>query len=104
HFAFRVSGDSMDDGSSNSIPKNSVVFSRAIEQSMWNKIYLSQYRFFVVVTPSGVMVRKLKEVDDENKTIEFASINPDKNKYADLVLKFSEINMLLNVISSTVFF
>lgn len=103
HFAFKVSGESMVDGTSESIPNGSVVVAREIQKSLWSKIHFSQFNYFVVVSKAGVMVKKVADLDQEGNTIQFSSLNPDKNKYPDVTLPKDEILMILHVVSFTVY-
>lgn len=100
YMAFRVSGDSMDDGSKDSIPAGYIVSTRELQRHHWtSKLRFKDYRFWVIYTTQSRMPL-LKEIvghDVEKGIITCHSLN-DSPEYTDFELSLNDVKMLFYVI------
>lgn len=96
YYAFKVVGDSMDDGSKNSIEENSIVTGRVIDKSLWrSKFHIHKFKNYIIVHNEGILVKEIIEHDTNNGTIKIHSLN---NLYNDDVLSLDDCLMILNVV------
>ncbi len=98
--AFEVSGDSMNDGSINSIPDGSIVTGREISQKYWkNKFHTHKFSNFVFVhMTEGITVKRIANQDLETGNITLNSLNPNKDEYPDFTWHMDEILQIFNVV------
>lgn len=100
YVAFRVNGDSMDDGSSNAITRNSIVSTRELQRHHWNgKLRYRDFPYWVIYTTQSKMPL-LKEIIDHNVedgTITCHSLN-DSPEFTDFTLHMNDIQALFYVI------
>lgn len=102
YFAFRVIGDSMDDGSKMSIPSRSIVVGREIQKTLWtSRFHIHRYKEFIIVHKEGILIKEITSHDVDNGVIECHSYNPDKEKYPDFKLNLDEIDQMLNIVNIT---
>lgn len=98
-YSFRVIGESMDNGTSESILDGSIVTAREIEREQWNSRYqLNQFKDYVIYHQEGIVVARITNHDTENGTITIHSMN-DSGKFPDHKLLLDECKMILNVVS-----
>lgn len=100
YMAFRVSGDSMDDGSKDSIPAGYIVSTRELQQHHWtSKLRFKDYRFWVIYTTQSRMplLKEIVDHDVNNATITCHSLN-DSPEYTDFELSLNDVKMLFYVI------
>jgi transcriptional regulator with XRE-family HTH domain len=100
YVAFRVNGDSMDDGSSEAITRNSVVSTRELQRHLWNgKLRFKDFPYWVIYTTQSKMPL-LKEIVDHNVEegyITCHSLN-DSPEFSDFRLNMNDIQALFYVI------
>lgn len=100
YVAFRVSGDSMDDSSSNSITHNSVVSTRELQRHLWSgKLRFKDFPYWVIYTTQSKMPL-LKEIIEHNVDegyIVCHSLNQSP-EYTDFRLHMNDIQALFYVI------
>lgn len=100
YVAFRVNGDSMDDGSSNAITRNSIVSTRELQRHLWNgKLRFKDFPYWVIYTTQSKMPL-LKEIVDHNTEegyIVCHSLN-DSPEFSDFRLHMNDIQALFYVI------
>lgn len=100
YVAFRVNGDSMDDGSRNSIVPNSIVAARELGRQHWtSKLRYNTFPYWIIYTTEARMPL-LKEIvahDVEKGTITCHSLNSDPG-YNDFDLSLDNIQALFYVI------
>lgn len=100
YFAFRVSGDSMDDGTINSIPDRSIVTGREIKRELWrSQFHIHKFKYYVIVHQDGIVIKQLIGHDTENGTITCHSLN---ERYEDFVLNLDECKQILNVVDISI--
>lgn len=100
YVAFRVKGDSMDDGTSNAIQHDSIVATRELQRHLWtSKIRFNNFPYWVIYT-SASRTPLLKEITDHNietGVITCHSLN-DGPGYADFDLNLDDVQALFYVI------
>lgn len=100
YVAFRVNGDSMDDGSSNAITRNSIVSTRELQRHLWeSKLRFKDFPYWVIYTTQSKLPL-LKEITDHNVAegyIVCHSLN-DSPEFSDFKLSMNDIQALFYVI------
>jgi DNA-binding XRE family transcriptional regulator len=100
YVAFRVNGDSMDDGSSNAITRNSIVSTRELQRHLWEgKLRFKDFPYWVIYTTQSKMPL-LKEITEHNVAegyIVCHSLN-DSPEFSDFKLSMNDIQALFYVI------
>lgn len=100
YYAFRIVGDSMEDGTIGSIPERSIVTGREIKQDLWrSKFHITKFKYYVIVHQDGIMVKQIINHDTENGKITCHSLNP---AYEDFDLNLDEIRMILNIVNISI--
>lgn len=100
YMAFEVSGDSMDDGTINSIPDGCVVTGREIKRELWNsKLHVHKYPNWVFVhRTEGICVKQISSQDMQTGVLTLRSLNPDKDRYPDFDIKMDDLLQIYNVV------
>lgn len=97
--SYRVRGNAMADGTTNGFSDKSTVIGRKIKKEFWtSKIYISQWKFYLVILPTGIKLREMTNLDTESGIAHFRSLNMDKVNYPDCKLALSECLGLYHVI------
>jgi len=100
YVAFRVNGDSMDDGSSNAITRNSVVSTRELQRHHWaGKLRFRDFPYWVIYTTQSKMplLKEIIEHNTEEGYITCHSLN-DSPEFTDFKLHLNDIQALFYVI------
>ena len=100
YVAFRVNGDSMDDGSSAAITRNSVVSTRELQRHHWNgKLRFRDFPYWVIYTTQSKMplLKEIVEHNTEEGYITCHSLN-DSPEFTDFKLHLNDIQALFYVI------
>lgn len=100
YVAFRVNGDSMDDGSSNAITRNSIVSTRELQRHLWaDKLRYRDFPFWVIYTTQAKMplLKEIVEHNTEEGYIVCHSLN-DSPEFSDFKLHMNDIQALFYVI------
>lgn len=98
--AFRVRGESMNDGTSRSIMPGDIVTGRRIEKHLWtSKLHLRKFKFYLIVQEDGIMVKVIVNHDVENGILHCRSLNPDGDLYPDFHLSLDTVIELYNIVS-----
>lgn len=96
YIGFEVKGDSMDDGSANSLIDGDMLICRQIKQELWQyKLHIKKWFFVIVHKTEGILVKQITDHDTETGNIAIHSLN---NFYEDRVLNLSDVAQLFNVI------
>lgn len=108
YISFEVRGDSMDDGSKESIESGSVATGRKIDRRYWrNKLHLKKFQDFIIVcnntvtNEGGIIVKRILEHNTEENYILCHSLNPDKKSYPDFKLQMIDVIQIFNVVQIT---
>lgn len=100
YVAFRVKGDSMDNGTSDAILQNSIVSTRELQRHLWNdKIRYKDFQYWVIYTTQS-KYPLLKEIighDVERGVITCHSLN-DGPDYSDFELSLNDVQALFYVV------
>lgn len=100
YVAFRVNGDSMDDGSSNAITRNSIVSTRELQRHLWEgKLRFKDFPYWVIYTTQSKMplLKEITEHNVEEGYIVCHSLN-DSPEFSDFKLHMNDIQALFYVI------
>lgn len=102
YLSWKVRGNAMADGTTNGFPDRSTVTSRKIKKELWtSKVYMSQWKYYLVVLLTGIKLREMTNLDTKNGIAYFRSLNMDKDYYPDCKIDLSECLGLYQVISKT---
>lgn len=96
YMAFEVRGDSMEDGTDESLLEGDILMCRKIKQELWrNKLHIKKWDFVIVHKTEGVLVKRIIEHDVENCIITIHSLN---DMYSDRKIHLNDVAQLFNVI------
>lgn len=97
YLAFVVKGDSMFDGTIDSIPENSWVIGRELPQHQWKpRLYNHEWPTWVFVhRTEGVIIKQIAEQNLEEGWIKYHSLNP---MYKDDTIYLKDILKIFNVV------
>ncbi len=100
--SFEVTGDSMDDGTKNSIEDRSIATGRRLDRSHWkNKFHLKKFSRFIIVSLDGILIKEIIDHDTKTGIITCHSLNPDKKQYPDFELSLDRVIQIFNVVQVT---
>lgn len=96
YVAFEVKGDSMNDGTEDSILEGDRLLCREIMPHLWadSKLHIRKWDFVIVHT-EGILVKRIIEHNVENRTLTIHSLN---SLYPDKVINLSDVKQIFNVI------
>lgn len=98
YFAFKVKGDSMDNGMRDSFEEGDLILVRSLDRQYWlDRVRFNEHPYWVVVTHSSVLLKQMVAQDIENGSFTFHSLNPSE-EYADFSVPMDEINLLFYVL------
>ena len=96
YIAFKVDGDSMDDGTRKSFQRGDVILVRELDKQDWlPKLHISEWPYWVVCWGNCIRLKQILEQDGTTLTLH--SLNPSP-EYTDFQLDLSSIYRLFNVI------
>ena len=87
YLVVRVSGDSMNDGTSRSLCDGDEVLVRELAPSEWEALPIRN-RLFIITSREGNVLKQIKEVNKEERYIVCHSFN---NAFEDFILSFDDI-------------
>jgi hypothetical protein len=100
--AFIVEGDSMNNGTDESIKEGYIVTGRVIQRHYWkSKFHIHKYQDYVIVHKDGIFTKRITSHDVEKGIITCHSLNPDKDRYPDFELNLDECLQVFNIVSIT---
>lgn len=100
YVAFRVNGDSMDDGTSQAIARNSVVSTRELQRQHWTaKLRFRDFPYWVIYTTQSKLplLKEIVEHNTEEGYITCHSLN-DSPEFTDFRLNLNDVQALFYVI------
>lgn len=100
YIAFRVKGDSMDDGTSEAIVQNSIVSSRELNRQHWSsKLRTKDFPYWVIYTTQSKypLLKEITGHNVEEGIIKCHSLN-DGPDYSDFELSINDIQALFYVV------
>lgn len=100
YFVFDIDGDSMDDGTLNSIPDKSKVLAREIKLELWrSRFHYNEFPYFIIVHKTdGILCKEIIKHDVEKGVITCHSLNPNKQMYEDFEVSLDDCLMICNVV------
>ena len=97
YYAFRVDGDSMDDGTRNGFARKDIVLVRELSRDKWlPKLHYRDWPYWVVVFGNNVRIKQIVAQDDAGN-ITLHSLNPSP-EYTDFTLCLDDVSRLFNVV------
>ena len=98
YLAFKVQGDSMDDGTRDSFEAGDVVVVRELSRDKWlPKLHYKTWSYWVIVFGNNVRIKQIIDQDETTGSITCHSLNPSP-EYCDFTLELDQISRLFNVI------
>lgn len=96
YVAFEVKGDSMNDGTEDSILEGDRLLCREIQPHLWvsSRLHFRKWDFVIVHT-EGILVKRIIDHDVDNHTITIHSLN---SMYPDKVIDLADVKQIFNVI------
>lgn len=92
---FEIDGDSMDDGSRDSICDKDVVLCREVKRDLWcNKLHIKDWNF-ILVTKDGILAKRIISHDIITCKVICHSLNP---MYEDFEICLNDVYELYNII------
>lgn len=96
YMGFEVRGDSMEDGTANSIIEGDTLICREIKPDLWcNKLHIQKWFFVIVHKTEGIIVKQISHHNPGTGDITIHSLNPF---YPDQNLNLRDVAQLFNVI------
>jgi SOS-response transcriptional repressor LexA len=96
YYAFKVEGDSMDDGSRKSFAAGDMVLVRELPRDEWfPHLRIKDWPFWVIVFDNNVRVKQIIAQDENSITLH--SLNPSP-EFCDFTIPLSRITRLFNVV------
>ncbi|QIL40991.1 helix-turn-helix transcriptional regulator [Pedobacter sp. HDW13] len=99
--AFEVLGDSMDNGTSESILEGNIVTGSYLQRHHWtSKLHTHRVDNWIIVHKKlGIIVKRIHHKDIEQGIITIKSLNPNKDLYPDEDLLLDDVKELYSVIN-----
>lgn len=100
YIAFRVKGDSMDDGTSDAILPNSIVAARELQRTHWrSKLRTKDFPYWIIYTTESKfpLLKQIIDHDVDNGIITCHSLN-DGPEYNDFDLSLNDVQALFYVV------
>ena len=93
YISFEVRGDSMNDGSINSLAEGDILVCRKICQDLWQyKLHINKWYFVIVHKTEGVIVKKITHHNVETGEITLQSLN---DLYPDMTVSLDDVTQAL---------
>jgi hypothetical protein len=102
YMAFQVIGDSMSNGTDESITEGSTVTGREIQRHLWNsRFHIHRFKDYVIVHKEGILIKRIIRHDVDTGVITCQSLNPDKDAYPDFDLSLDDCKQIFNIVNVT---
>lgn len=96
YMLFEAEGDSMDDGSKDSICDGDIVLAREVKRDLWRyKLHIKDWYFIIVHRTEGIAIKKIIDHDVEHGIITCHSLN---DMFRDYKVCLDEVAELYNLI------
>lgn len=100
YVAIIVEGDSMTDGSIDSIPEGSIATGREIQKHLWtSRFHIHRFKDYIIHHKEGIIIKRIIKHDVEAGLITCASLNPDKENYPDFNLNLDDCVEIFNIVN-----
>ncbi|NII81684.1 MULTISPECIES: helix-turn-helix transcriptional regulator [unclassified Pedobacter] len=102
--AFEIVGDSMDDGSKESIPDGSIATGREIQRHLWRSpFHTHRFKDYIIVHKTeGILNKRIIKHDVESGFITCHSLNPDKDTYPDFNIQLDDVKQIFNIVNVSI--
>lgn len=102
YMAFQVIGDSMSNGTDESITEGSTVTGREIQRHLWNsRFHIHRFKDYVIVHKEGILIKRIIKHDVDTGIITCQSLNPDREWYPDFDLNLDDCSQIFNIVNVT---
>lgn len=96
YVAFKVKGDSMNNGTLESYASGDIVMCREVKRDLWRyKLHINDWDFIIVHQTNGVILKKIISHDVDQGIIKLHSLNEE---FKDFEVSLSEVDQLFNVV------
>lgn len=96
YMAFEVRGDSMDNGTVESLIEGDILICRKVSQDLWQyKLHIRKWNFVIVHRTDGIIVKRIVDHDVDKGLITVHSLNPE---YEDKVIELNDVAQIFNVV------
>ena len=96
YVCFEVSGDSMDNGTHESILENDVLVCREVQRHHWiNKLHINKWDFVLVHKEHGIVVKRITKHDTDRGILTLHSLN---EMYEDYTVRIDDLIAIFNVV------
>ncbi|RKR84881.1 hypothetical protein BDD43_5134 [Mucilaginibacter gracilis] len=102
YMAFQVIGDSMSNGTDESITEGSTVTGREIQRHLWSsRFHIHRFKDYVIVHKEGILIKRIVKHNVDAGLITCQSLNPDKEGYPDFELNLDDCQQIFNIVNVT---
>lgn len=102
YMAFQVIGESMSNGTDESITEGSTVTGREIQRHLWSsRFHIHRFKDYVIVHKEGILIKRIIKHDVDTGIITCRSLNPDKDAYPDFDLNLDDCSQMFNIVNVT---
>lgn len=96
YLCFEVKGDSMEDGTTESIIDGDILLCRNVKQDFWkSKLHINKWDFVIVHKEKGVLVKRIIKHDVDTGVLILHSLN---DYYEDFEIHLKDVAKILNVV------
>lgn len=96
YLCFEIKGDSMDDGSHESILEGDIVLGRNVRQDYWSsKLHIHKWDFVIVHKEQGILVKRIVDHDVEKGILTLHSLN---EYYEDFEVHLKDVAQIFNIV------
>lgn len=96
---FEAEGDSMDDGTRQSICDGDIVLGREVQRALWrSRLHIHDWYFIIVHCTEGISIKKIIDHDVENGVITCHSLNDMFNDYKVELDEVAELYNLIKIV------
>jgi len=99
YIAIEAVGDSMFDGTIDSIPNKTILTCRELPKHYWtSNFHTHNFKYWVFVHRNeGMLVKMIKSHNPQTGDVVLASLNPNKILYPDIEINLKDVYQVLNV-------
>jgi phage repressor protein C with HTH and peptisase S24 domain len=96
YLCFEVKGDSMEDGTTESILEGDLLLCRNVKQDFWkSKLHINKWDFVIVHKEKGILVKRIIHHDVDSGIVTLHSLN---DYYEDFKIHLKDVAKILNVV------
>lgn len=96
YICVEVKGDSMNDGTEDSIIEGDKLLCREVKVDLWrSKLHIKKWDFVIVHKTDGILVKRIIKHDTDNCKITIHSLNEE---YQDRIISLNDIAQIFNII------